>query len=168
MQVYHCGRNIFVPQEFLNCPDIIAILEESLLFAKHAMKQQNISLAKEYSHSELYCSGDLEQLKQVCYNLILNAIQAMPEGGKLQIKASHNNGYINVEIADSGSGIHDRIMEKIFIPFFTTIEGGTGLGLCIVYRVMQAHNGSIQINSNFGDGTTATIQLPTNRLRRST
>jgi len=90
----------------------------------------------------------------------------MPEGGELRIAASCNSKtdeYISIKIADNGTGIPNGAMDRIFIPFFTTKEGGTGLGLCIVYRVIQAHNGSIQINSNFGYGTTATIQLPTNR-----
>ena len=156
--------------------DLIAILDESLLFAESAMRQQDISLVKEYSHNELYCSGDLEQLKQVCLNLILNAIQAMPEGGELRVNASYVHepsakagggnidGYINVTIADNGSGVPEEAMGRIFTPFFTTKEGSTGLGLCIVYRVMQAHHGSIQINSNSGYGTTASIQLPAYRL----
>lgn len=160
--------------------DIVSILEESLLFAAPAIKQQNISLIKEYKQNpvssiqrpvssiqypELFCRGDLEQLKQICFNVILNAIQAMPEGGELRIRAFYDHKTnigkcVNVEIQDNGCGIPEKFMDRIFTPFFTTKEGGTGLGLCIVYRVIQAHQGSIQINSANGSGTNVSIQLP--------
>ena len=143
--------------------DLVGVLDEALAFARPAVKQQGISLAKEYSRSRLCCCGDLEQLKQVCFNLILNAIQAMPEGGQLCINASHSDcmKHAVVEVGDTGCGIQDEHMDRIFTPFFTTKEGGIGLGLCIVYRVIQAHQGSISINSIWGHGTTVSIQLPT-------
>ncbi len=146
--------------------DIVAVLDESLLFAEPAINQQAISLIKEYSHNEIYCHGDLEQLRQVCFNLVLNAIQAMPEGGELRITASGSNEadaqkYVNISIEDNGCGIADEIIDRVFIPFFTTKEGGTGLGLCVVYRVIQAHKGAIQISSDCKHGTTVSIQLPT-------
>ena len=145
--------------------DIIAILDESLLFAKPAAKQQAILLVKEYSHSELHCHGDLEQLKQVCFNLILNAIQAMPEGGELRIRASgvreaDAEKYVNIAIEDNGCGIADEAIDRVFTPFFTTKEGGAGLGLYVVYRVIQAHQGAVQISSNCEHGTIVSIQLP--------
>ncbi len=145
--------------------DIVAILNESLLFAEPAAKQQAISLIKEYSHSELHCHGDLEQLRQVCFNLILNALQAMPEGGELRIRASYIHEtdagrYVDITIEDNGCGIADEAIDRVFIPFFTTREGGAGLGLCVVYRVIQAHQGAIQISSNCERGTIISIQLP--------
>ena len=148
--------------------NLAEILGESLLFAAPAIKQQAISLVKRYSHDELCCYGDLEQLRQVCFNLILNAIQAMPEGGELRITASHiyeasAGEYINLEIEDNGCGIADEAIDRVFTPFFTTKEGGTGLGLCVVYRVIQAHHGAVQISSNCGHGTTVSIQLPMGR-----
>ncbi len=149
--------------------DLAAVLNESLLFAAPAITQKGISLIKESSHDQLYCSGDLEQLKQVCFNLILNAIQAMPDGGELRIKASYNKSTtgncVDVEIADNGSGIASELMERIFTPFFTTKEGSTGLGLCIVYRVIEAHHGTIQIDSVEGRGTTVSIRIPTELLQ---
>ena len=159
--------------------DLVAVLDESLLFAASAMEQQNISLVKKYSHGRLYCNGDVEQLKQVCFNLILNAIQAMPQGGDLCVRAWYsgdgdnppypwkNTESINVEIEDSGCGIPDESMDRIFTPFFTTKEGGAGLGLCIVYRVVQAHQGSTQIRSICGHGTTVSIQLPVIKVSQS-
>ena len=145
--------------------NLAEILDESLVFALPAIKQQAISLVKRYSHSDLHCCGDLEQLSQVCFNLILNAIQAMPEGGELRISALRAREvgvkeHINIEIQDNGCGIANEAMDRVFTPFFTTKEGGTGLGLCVVYRVIQAHWGAIQISSNYGHGTIVSIQLP--------
>jgi len=142
--------------------DIVSVLDESLLFAEPVINQQAISLIKEYSHNELYCHGDLEQLRQVCFNLILNAIQAMPTGGELRINASYayEDKYACIDIEDNGCGIDDEAIDRVFIPFFTTKEGGAGLGLCVVYRVIQAHQGTIQISSNYGHGTIVSMQLP--------
>ena len=149
--------------------DLAAVLNESLLFAAPAITQKGISLIKEYSHDQLHCCGDLEQLKQVCFNLILNAIQAMPDGGELCVKASYNKSaagnYVDVEIADNGSGIASELMDRIFTPFFTTKEGSTGLGLCIVYRIIEAHHGTTQIDSIEGRGTTVSIRVPTELLQ---
>lgn len=141
--------------------NILDALDESLLFAEPAIKQRGISLTKECSQNELYCDGDLEQLKQVFFNLILNAIQAMPGGGELRITCSYaqDGKYADVKIKDNGCGILSEHMDRVFTPFFTTKEGATGLGLCIVYRIIQAHNGAIQIDSEPGHGTTVSIQL---------
>ena len=145
--------------------NLAEILDESLVFALPAIKQQAISLVKTYSHDDLHCCGDLEQLSQVCFNLILNAIQAMPEGGELRISAlnireADARKHINIEIQDNGCGIADEAIDRVFTPFFTTKEGGTGLGLCVVYKVVQAHQGAVQISSNYGRGTIVSIQLP--------
>lgn len=142
--------------------DIIDILEDSLSFAMPAINHHGILLERQYSQSKLNCCADTEQLKQVFLNLILNAIQAMPNGGLLHISIDYspNYKYINIEITDSGVGIPKEFMERIFTPFFTTKEGGTGLGLSVVYKIIQAHYGRIQINSIYGKGTTVSIKLP--------
>lgn len=142
--------------------DIINILEDSLSFAIPAINHHGILLERKYAHSRLNCYADAEQLKQVFLNLILNAIQAMPNGGLLLVSMDYspNHKYINMEITDNGSGIPKELMERIFTPFFTTKEGGAGLGLSVVYKIIQAHNGRIQINSVYGKGTTVLIKLP--------
>jgi signal transduction histidine kinase len=143
--------------------DFINLLEESLAFASLAIKQQNIILKRDYSQDQIYCYGDIEQLKQICFNLILNAIQAMPESGTLRVSVSYSDymKHINVEIEDNGCGIPDDLLDRVFTPFFTTKEGGTGLGLYVVYRIIQAHKGMIYVNSIYGVGTTVSIKLPT-------
>ncbi len=142
--------------------DIIDILEDSLSFAMPAIKCHGILLESQYGKNKLNCYADAEQLKQVFLNLILNAIQAMPNGGLLHISIDYSSDskYINMEITDNGIGIPKEFIEKIFVPFFTTKEGGTGLGLSVVYRIIQAHHGRIQINSIYGKGTTVSIKLP--------
>jgi signal transduction histidine kinase len=96
----------------------------------------------------------------------------MPEGGGLRISASYANEadpgkYVNIEIADNGCGIADENIDRVFIPFFTTKEGGAGLGLCVVYRVIQAHQGEIQISSNGEHGTIVSIQLPASSIEKA-
>ncbi|MGB9596897.1 MAG: two-component system sensor histidine kinase NtrB [Candidatus Poribacteria bacterium] len=144
--------------------DLINAIEESLAFAMPAIRQQNIQLIKNYNSKGLYCYVDLEQLKQVFFNIILNAIQAMPEGGNLMIKASYSDNAENIyiEIEDSGYGIPNELMDRVWMPFFTTKEGGTGLGLYVVYRIIHIHKGKIDIKSVDGIGTKITIKLPTN------
>ena len=142
--------------------DLICVIEESLTFASLAIKQQDIVLERDYSQDQLYCYGDLEQLKQICFNLVLNAIQAMPDGGRLKVGVSSADDveHINVEIEDSGCGIPENLMDRVFTPFFTTKEGGTGLGLYVVYRIIQAHKGTINIKSIQDVGTRVSIKLP--------
>jgi two-component system sporulation sensor kinase A len=142
--------------------DFIDIIEESLAFSAPAIRQQNIKLTKDFTNEHLYCYGDIEQLKQVCFNLILNAIQAMSEGGNLMIRTSYSDDMKNIyiEIEDSGCGIPNELMDRIFTPFFTTKEGGTGLGLYVVYRIIQAHKGKIDIKSIAEMGTKINIKLP--------
>jgi len=146
--------------------NILAAINESLLFAEPSIRQQRISLTRRYSDDEIFCQGDLEQLKQVYFNLILNAIQAMPEGGELHIDARYDHSdiapiekIVKVQIQDSGCGIANDEMNRVFTPFFTTKKDAPGLGLCIVYKIIQAHNGTIRIKSKTGQGTTVSVTL---------
>jgi len=148
----------------INQFDIISVLEESINIASSAVKQQGIKITKKYSGKNIYYQGDLEQIKQVYFNIILNSIQAMPKGGRLIILArlSEDLNYVETEISDTGCGIPERLMDRVFTPFFTTKEGGTGLGLYVAYRVIQAHKGKIKINSSENGGTKVIIKLPIN------
>ena len=94
-------------------------------------------------------------------NLLINAYQAMPEGGKVTIKTTDsNNGFIQIQISDSGQGIPDDNLKNIFMPFFSTKKDGTGLGLSICYNIIKSHGGDIDIESQVNRGTTFTIKLP--------
>jgi len=95
-------------------------------------------------------------------NLLLNAVQAMPQGGQLQLKTAVADGRIVVTIADTGCGIAPEHLDKIFDPFFTTKEPGqgTGLGLAIVHGAVQRHQGTIDAKSRVGEGTVFTLTFP--------
>ncbi|NWF92367.1 MAG: PAS domain-containing protein [Syntrophaceae bacterium] len=120
---------------------------------------------------------DPDQMKQVFWNLLLNAVQAMSDGGEIRIELERQNGtrweprfpvlaqkrgkeWVRVSITDSGCGIPPEEREKIFEPFFTTKEGGTGLGLSIVHKIIENHNGIIQVKSEGAKGSTFTVFLP--------
>ncbi|MBI5049177.1 MAG: GHKL domain-containing protein, partial [Deltaproteobacteria bacterium] len=107
---------------------------------------------------------DPQQMQQILINLLLNAIQSMPQGGKIRIMVGYNGlsdkNFVEVSISDTGCGIPERQMDKIFNPFFTTKATGTGLGLSIVHRIINEYNGKIIVSSVVGEGTTFQIFLP--------
>jgi PAS domain S-box-containing protein len=103
---------------------------------------------------------DLEQMKRVFANLIKNAVDAMPNGGKLTITSKESDGNVEITFTDTGTGMTKEVMEKIWTPFFTTKAKGMGLGLPICRRIIEAHGGSISVESTFGKGTTFTVTIP--------
>lgn len=106
--------------------------------------------------------GDKTLLNQVLLNLALNSIQAMPNGGELEIKTSLKNGYIALTVIDTGVGISKEIINKIFMPFFTTkdVDEGTGLGLSVVHGIVAIHKGTLRVESRLDRGTQFEIKLP--------
>ncbi|MBI4697335.1 MAG: PAS domain S-box protein [Nitrospirae bacterium] len=104
--------------------------------------------------------GDEVLLRQVFTNLCVNAVDAMPEGGTLTIKVNDLNNATEIIIADTGHGMPEDIRQKIFLPFYTTKQKGIGLGLAIVQKIIVLHNGSIEVGSAEGGGTTFRIVLP--------
>ncbi|MFW9879062.1 MAG: sensor histidine kinase, partial [Candidatus Thorarchaeota archaeon] len=102
---------------------------------------------------------NIGQINQVFMNLIMNSSQAM-ESGDIWIKTWNEDNRVNVEIKDNGSGIPEDALNKIFDPFYTTKPEGTGLGLSLVYKIIQNHNGFLNVNSKIGEGTTMRISLP--------
>ncbi len=118
-----------------------------------------ISISRELSHQGRV-PGDANQLKQVFWNLFLNAVQEMEGGGTLGIAIEGDGGSVKVSVSDTGRGISEQDRGRIFEPFFTTKESGTGLGLAIVHRIVENHGGEVQVDSKVGNGTTFTIVLP--------
>jgi len=142
--------------------DINDVVNRALDLAAHSAGLQNIQVIKELSPSLPKLMADFDQLQQVCTNLILNAIQAMPEGGRLTLSTSADNSQVKVEVQDTGCGISPENMRKLFTPFFTT-KGkgkGVGLGLAVAYGIIQRHQGKIEVQSKEGAGTTFTISIP--------
>jgi len=112
--------------------------------------------------------GDPEQLKQVCWNVARNALQAMPGGGVFRISVSNVGAdRLRLSFVDTGSGMTPEQVEHLFEPFSST-TGGTGLGLSIVYQIIRDHNGTINVRSRLGEGTTITIELPAKKLGSQT
>jgi signal transduction histidine kinase len=110
--------------------------------------------------------GDPNQLWQVFINVLINAIQAMPKGGELHIDTGFYNGFSNniyVSFRDTGEGIDEEDLSRIFDPFFTKKETGTGLGLSISYKIVENHNGRIIVASKKGEGATFVIELSANQ-----
>lgn len=110
-------------------------------------------------------AGRMSELRQVFTNILQNALQAMPEGGTLTVMTRNVDGEpagggLEIAVSDTGSGIEEERMEKIFEPFYTTKERGTGLGLAIVNRIVSGHGGRVWISSRIGKGTTVTVRLP--------
>lgn len=104
--------------------------------------------------------GDAEQLEQVLLNVLLNAMQAMPDGGVIDIGASWVDGALEVSVSDTGAGISKETRANLFEPFFTTKANGIGLGLSLAKKVMEQHRGSITLKDRHGAGTTVAIRLP--------
>jgi signal transduction histidine kinase len=144
----------------LSKTNINEIVKETLNLVAYELKDQNISITKSFDYELPIISADGERLKQVFLNIILNARQAMPEGGKLLVKTLREDNYAIISIKDTGKGIPEDIRHKLFEPFFTTREEGLGLGLPISKRIIDNHKGAIEINSALGKGTSAVVKLP--------
>jgi PAS domain S-box-containing protein len=143
--------------------DVHAVLEETLGLVAHQMTLQQVTLQKEFQPDLRRIYGNPELVQQVFTNLILNACNAMPEGGTLTVATRVTMaGQVEIRFSDTGRGIPPEHLSKIFDPFFTTmpVGKGTGLGLSISYSMIQLHQGSIEVESQVGRGTTFTVRLP--------
>ena len=122
----------------------------------------NRSITVNFSHPEVLpmISGDAAQLKQAFYNIIKNAIQAMPEGGSLAISSEFDADYVTIEFVDSGQGISAEHLSRLFQPFHTTKKDGSGIGMMIIERVMREHGASISVQSREGKGTSILLRFP--------
>ena len=133
------------------------VVEESVAMLIPLIKSRNIKLKKSLRRCEV--SGDEELLKQVFINIILNAIQSLPNGGDLDIMIKESSTSVVVHVKDSGAGINSKDLEKIFNPFFTTKDTGTGLGLTIASQIMQAHDGYVKVSSEEDKGSTFSLHF---------
>lgn len=144
------------------------IMCNTLALIEHQANMNNIEIVRDFETTMPSIQVDPTQLEQVFINMLVNASQAMPDGGRLTVRIRHDRARdcIVTEIADTGHGIEEADMPKIFDPFFTTKEGkedgtgGTGLGLSVSYGIVQNHGGRIVVKSAAGQGTTFSIELP--------
>jgi signal transduction histidine kinase len=142
--------------------DIGEILSEAVQLIAFDRRARNIDIDFGPTASMLHTYGLKGQLQQVFINLSLNALDAMPDGGKLSIRTEVKRANIIVRVRDTGTGIAPDTGRRVFEPFFTTKEPGqgTGLGLAVSYGIVQKHGGSIDFQSNAGNGTEFTVQIP--------
>jgi signal transduction histidine kinase len=140
--------------------NIAGIIEDAL---RYTPIPENIALTKEIDALPMV-TVDGEQIRQVFVNIILNALQAMPEGGCLDIRASAKGEAVEVEFTDSGGGIPEEIKDKIFDPLFTTKAKGVGLGLSVCKTIIERHEGEIRVESQVGKGATFSLSLPAQRV----
>jgi two-component system NtrC family sensor kinase len=145
-----------------------ALVQEVLALASPGIsRQQGVQVVTELSPELPSIMADGDQLRQVLLNLVTNALDAMPEGGPLSVHThpvwkADGRAAVQIRITDTGRGIRREDLRKIFDPFFTT-KGpghGAGLGLAICQRIVKAHQGSIEVESDVGQGTTFLITLP--------
>jgi len=141
--------------------NLTPIFEETLQLLRLQIERGKITVKKEFGPLPPI-TLDKEQIKQVILNLLMNAIQAMPTGGELDMggRLSKDGSWVELTIQDSGIGIPREDLERLFDPFFTTKEGGIGLGLSIAHRIIDQHHGKIEVESTPGKGTLFTISLP--------
>jgi two-component system, sporulation sensor kinase A len=136
------------------------LLEQVLALMESQVLLNNIQVEKRYNLKEESIFGDENQLKQVFINYIKNAIEAMPDGGKLVVEGSmYANENVQIRIIDKGCGIPADIIDRISEPFYTTKENGTGLGMPVSYQIIEEHKGKINIKSST-DGTCIEVNLP--------
>jgi two-component system cell cycle sensor histidine kinase/response regulator CckA len=140
--------------------DVNENVNNTLTLLEHQLKIDNVEILKKLHSKAISIYGDPAQLQQVFFNLITNASHAMPTGGTLTICTKVKDTMAEISFTDTGCGIPKENLSKLFEPFFTTKEKGAGLGLSIVYGIIEAHRGSIKADSKVGKGTTFTITLP--------
>jgi signal transduction histidine kinase len=146
---------------FLEKTEVLSMIEEILQLLRPQIEKQHITVENEAQPLPMILM-DREQMKQAMLNLLLNAIQAMPQGGQLTLKGrnSKDGQWIQLSIEDTGTGISPEDIDKLFDPFFSTKEGGVGLGLSITHRIIDQHHGKIEVINAPEKGTIFTVWLP--------
>lgn len=148
--------------------DVIDLAEQSLTLISTQARQNGIEIDTRFPAVPLTVSGDPDLLKQLLINLLLNALQVMPQGGTLSVEIRHREPdlmtaarrWVQIDIRDTGPGIREEDLERVFDPFFTTKPNGTGLGLAVCHNIVDVHQGEIGIESVPNGGTTVWFRLP--------
>jgi two-component system, NtrC family, sensor histidine kinase PilS len=135
------------------------LLDETVDLLRNVDQHRDTIVIQKQYNGEVEVNADPQKMRQVFWNLGLNALEAMPEGGELTIATKHEDKNMVITFKDTGTGIEKPQIEKIFYPFFTTKDQGTGLGLAIAYRIMEEHGGAITVDSTPGTGTTFKVIL---------
>jgi len=148
--------------------DLNKVVEEGLYFLESRCAKSGVALERNLAPELPQITADPAQLNQVLVNLVVNAIQAMPQGGTLRIATRGSASRVVLRVEDNGVGMGREVLQQIFLPFFTTkdIHEGTGLGLPVVHGIVNSHGGTIGVESRPGRGTRFEIQLPVARAEQ--
>ncbi|MCL2011356.1 MAG: ATP-binding protein [Cystobacterineae bacterium] len=149
-----------LPPPSLQREDVNALTQSILHFHEEELRNANISIETAFFPLPLFCKVDEAQIRQVILNLLKNAKEAMPEGGLLRIYTKEENAFVHIGFADSGKGIAADILSEIFKPFFTTKEGGSGLGLALSTQLLHMQGGSLEVATTSPEGTAFVLRLP--------
>jgi signal transduction histidine kinase len=141
------------------------VVEKTLELLRPEIENRGVTVKTKLARDLTATPADATQLQQVLVNLVKNAMQAMTTGGTLTLQTGETGEGVWVSVADTGGGISPEQINRIFEPFYTTKKKGTGLGLMIVQRIVRAHGGRIELESNVGRGTTFRIWLPLHERR---
>ncbi|MHB8965087.1 MAG: two-component system sensor histidine kinase NtrB [Coriobacteriia bacterium] len=145
------------------------VLDDVVLFTRRFAGQSSVTIEEPPGEELPLVRADADQMKQVFVNLISNAVQAMEStGGTITVDARVDDGFVSVVVADNGPGIEPDNLKKIFDPFYSTRDEGTGLGLTMVHRILDEHDGHIEVASQAGTGTSFTVSLPVAQLTEET
>jgi two-component system NtrC family sensor kinase len=139
--------------------DLGAVVEEALVLVAHRLTLEDVALEKDLAALPPV-RGDFGHLRQALVNVLINACDATPRGGRVRVATRLVDAQAELEVSDTGSGISPADLKKLFEPFFSTKEKGTGLGLAVVYGIVQRHHGTIDVRSEVGQGTTVRVRLP--------
>jgi PAS domain S-box-containing protein len=140
--------------------DLNSLVRDAAEFLGPELKSRNILLELDLAPGLPILEVDQDQLKQAFYNIVKNSSEAMKQGGLLKIRTGADSEWVNIRFADTGGGMTQEAMARIFEPYFTTKQSGSGLGLMITQRIVRAHGGEVVIESDPGNGLKITIRLP--------
>jgi len=159
------------PKPQMASTNVNAVLDNvaTLVLKEHSRSRNDahpVRLVRDLTDGLPEIMADPMQLQQIFLNLMMNAVDAMPDGGTMTMKTAHypDANYLKIELSDTGPGIEPDAMAKIFNPFFTTKSKGTGLGLSITKRLVEEHGGRIRLGNNSDGGVTCSVSLPVRKL----
>jgi len=141
--------------------DLVPLIEDTLTLMRNSMTTENtgVIIESRLDVKEAWVLADADRIKQVFWNFGSNAVRAMRDGGTLRVGIESHGEEWQISFADTGTGMTPQQTEKIFEPFQSNFEGGTGLGLAVVYQIVQAHEGKVWARSKPGQGTTFVLRL---------
>jgi len=134
-------------------------VDETLEFLQGTFLEKHVKVEKHVTHTDEILA-DPNQLKQALLNVLVNGVDAMSRGGVLGVQTERHNGFVDLSVRDSGCGISKKDLGRVFDPFYSKKEGGTGLGLSVVHSIIRSHGGTVNIVSTEGQGTTVVMKLP--------